>query len=305
VKKAIITGATGLVGSTVARYLASHGVSVLCLGRQPLDQARVSSLFGNGVAYLNLNMDEVPALAERMKKLSWSSDSETVFFHFAWRGQERLADGSFSDQLDNAIHAAEAVRAAKMVGCARFVNAGTLEETFIESYLQGTRDEPYRSSQTNYALAKLAARDTCKMVAYLEKIDYIHTRLSVPLAPDLSRGTYIALTLKKIAQGKKYEAPQNEQLFDIVLTDDVARAYYLIGQKGRNKADYFIGTSNPATLKQYFAQFEQIVQGVSIQLDKPISDHHARFFDTHALHEDTGFVASTGFQEIIQRVSLA
>lgn len=304
-KKAIITGATGLVGSAVARYLVSQGVSVLCLGRQPLDQSNASRLFGDGVAYLKLNMDEVAALPERMKELSWSSDSATVFFHFAWRGQERLADGSFADQLDNAVHASDAVRIAKKLGCARFVNAGTLEETLIESFLQAARDEPYRSGQTNYALAKLAARDMCKMVAYLEKIDYVHTRLSVPLAPDLSRGTYIASTLKKIARGQKYEAPKNEQLFDIVLTDDVARAYYLIGQKGRNKADYFIGTSKPATLKHYFAQFEQLVHGAPIQPDKPISDHRARFFDIQTLHQETGFVASTGFQDIIQRVSLA
>jgi nucleoside-diphosphate-sugar epimerase len=305
VKKAIITGATGVVGSAVAKYLVSQGLSVLCLGRQALDQSNASRLFGDGATYVNLNMDEVEALPERMKELSWSSDSATVFFHFAWQGQERLADGSFADQLDNAIYAAEAVRIAKTLGCGRFINAGTLEETFMEIFLQARRDEPYRSGQTNYALAKLAARDMCKMVAYLEKIDYVHTRLSVPLAPDLSRGTYIASTLKKIAKGEVYEVPRNEQLFDIVLTDDVARAYYLIGQKGRNKADYFIGTSKPATLKQYFAQFEQLVQGVPIKLDEPIHDHHARFFDTQALHQDTGFVASASFQDIMQRVSLA
>lgn len=304
-KKAIVTGATGLVGCAVAKYLASQGASVLCLGQQPLDQSKVSCLFGDGVAYLKLNMNEVAALPERVKELSWSSDSATVFFHFAWRGQERLADGSFSDQLDNAIYAAEAVRTAKMLGCIRFVNAGTLEETFIESFLQDAQDEPYRSEQTNYALAKLAARDMCKMVAYLEKIDYIHTRLSVPLAPDLSRGTYVTSTLKKISQGKKYEAPKNKKLFDIILTDDVARAYYMIGQKGRNKADYFIGTSKPATLKQYFAQFEKLVQGIPVQLDKPINDHRARLFDAQELHQDTGFVARKGFQDIIQRVLLA
>ena len=303
-KKAIITGSTGLVGSAVARYLASRGVSLLCLGRQPLDRLEVTRLFGDGVAYLRLDMDSVVSLPERMKELSWTANSETTFFHFAWRGQERLADGSLADQLDNATHAAEAVRTAKMLGCVRFVNAGTLEETLVENFLQGARDEPYRSGQTNYALAKLAARDMCKMVAYLEKIDYVHTRLSVPLAPDLSRGTYIASTLRKIAQGEKYDAPTNEQLFDVVLTDDVARAYYMIGQKGRNKSDYFIGTSQPATLKQYFMQFEQLVRGVPIQLDRPISDHRARLFDTQALHRDTGFVASTGFRDIIQRMSL-
>ena len=30
-----------------------------------------------------------------------------------------------------------------------------------------------------------------KLVAYLEKIDYVHTSLSVPLSPDLTKGGYV------------------------------------------------------------------------------------------------------------------
>ena len=301
-KKAIITGATGLVGSAVATYLAARGVNVLCLGRQCLDRPEVTRQFGDGATYLKLDMDEVIVLPERMKELSWTADSTTVFFHFAWRGQERLADGSFADQLDNAIHAAKAVRVAKILGCIRFVKAGTLEETLIEGFMRGMSEVPHISGQTDYALAKLAARDMCKVVAYLEKIDYVHTRLSVPLAPDLSRGTYIASTLKKIARGAVYAPPQNEQLFDILLTDDVARAYYMIGQKGRNKADYFIGTSKPATLEQYFAQFERMVRGLPVQRNQSVNADQAQFFDTRSLYQDTGFVASSGFDRIIRQI---
>lgn len=301
-KKAIITGATGLVGSEVARYLASSGVNVLCLGQQRLDQSKILQLFGTGVAYMNLKMDEMSMLPSRLEEISWLPDSATVFFNFAWRGHQSLTDGSFADQIDNATHAADAVRVAKRLGCIRFVNAGTLEESFIESFLQGSCDVLDISNQTNYALAKLASRDMCKVVAYLEKIDYIHTRLSVPLTPDLSRGTYIATTFKKIMQGQPYEAPQNKGLFDIILTDDVARAYYMIGNKGRNKGDYFIGTSKPATLAQYFAQFEKMVQGMPVQLNETFSEHDIQLFSTYSLYQDTGFVASSGFEKIIKHM---
>ena len=298
-KKAIITGATGLVGMAVARHLTSCGVDVLCLGRRQLDPALVSHHFGTGASYLNLALDRFAELPTRLAAMDWTADESTVFFHFAWGGQNRLTDGTFAEQLDNAIHAAEAVRTAKRIGCARFVNAGTVEETFVERFLEGSREVTYRSGQTDYALAKLAARDMCRMVAYLEKIDFVHTRLSVPLAPDLSRGTYVASTLKKIARGETYEAPQNEQLFDIVLTDDVARAYYLIGQEGRNKADYFIGTSRPATLKQYFAQFERLVRGEPAMPTESISDERVQIFSTHELQQETGFVASVGLEGLV------
>ena len=47
------------------------------------------------------------------------------------------------------------------------MNAESLEETFVERCL--SFDSPHTSGQTNYALAKLAARDLCKITAYLEK----------------------------------------------------------------------------------------------------------------------------------------
>lgn len=302
-KKAIITGSTGLVGTAVARHLHRQGVEILCLGRQALSPQEIVNNFGSGSTYLNVDMADVVSLPKRVEAIGWSPGADCVIFHFAWGGHKRLTDGHFVNQLSNAVHAAEAVRAAKQLGCVKFVNAGSLEETFVETFLKGKREIPYRSSQTDYALAKLAARDMCKMIAYLEKIDYIHTRLSVPLSSDLSRGAYIATTLKKILAGNSYEMPLNEQLFDIILTDDVAQAYYLIGLKGKNKADYFIGTSRPATLIQHFAAFDRLVHEGASDEKPTIMDEISFIFDTHTLHRDTGFVATSGFEDIIHRVT--
>lgn len=301
-KKAIITGATGLVAMVVARYFASLGVETLCLGRRVLSPEDVCNNFGAGSNYLCLTMEDIASLAERVDLMGWSPGSECAFFNFAWRGCKKLTDGSFSDQVSNAVYAAEAVRAAKRLGCIKFVNAGTLEETFVERFLAGNHNDSYQSAQTDYALAKLATRDMCKMVAYLEKIDYVHTRLSVPLASDLSRGNYVAATLKKIAQGLSYEAPSSKQLFDIVFLDDVAKAYYLIGSNGKNKSDYFIGTSRPATLAQHFARFEQMVKNQYPEAADLVAAADAELFSTAAICQDTGFVASTKLQDIIEKV---
>jgi nucleoside-diphosphate-sugar epimerase len=301
-KKAIITGSTGLVGTAVAKHLSSLGIEVLCLGRQKLNAEDIRRQFGLGSSYLRLAMEDIASLVEHVDSIAWSPGTECVFFNFAWRGDQKLTDGSFDEQCSNAVHAAEAVRSAKKLGCIKFVNTGTLEETFVEQSLEGGSEHPYQSSQSDYALAKLASRDMCKMVAYLEKIDYVHTRLSVPLAPDLSRGTYVAATLKKIVEGKPYEGPTNKQLFDIIFTDDVARAFHLIGFKGKNKADYFIGTSRLMTLGQYFEIFERLVSSnCSDEADITAATSVASF-DTEALYRDTGFVATSRFQDMIKNL---
>ena len=301
-KKAIITGATGLVGMAVAKHFSKLGIEVLCLGRQILSPEDISRNFGVGSSYLRLAMEDMASLVGRVDSMAWSPGAECVFFNCAWRGDKKLTDGSFGEQLSNAVHAAEAVRSAKKLGCIKFVNTGTLEETFVEQSLEAGSEHPYQSTQSDYALAKLASRDMCKMVAYLEKIDYVHTRLSVPLAPDLSRGTYVAATLKKIVEGQTYEEPTNKQLFDIVFIDDVARAYHLIGLSGKNKADYFIGTSRLITLGQYFEMFERLVSSNCSDEANIAAAASVLSFDTEALYRDTGFVATTQLQDMIKNL---
>lgn len=304
-KKAIITGATGLVGLAVAKYLSKKGIDILCLGRKQLDDIEISNKFSSGsIKYLSIKMEDIISLHEEIKKIGWLPGDSCVFYNFAWGGHDKLTDGEFQDQFNNAIYCSNAVLSAKKLGCSKFVNVGTIEETFAEGFLRDTKKNiPYNSSQTNYAISKLASRDMCMMVSYLEKIDYIHTRLSVPLDPNLSNGGYISSVLAKINEGKTYEKPNNNQLFDIILTEDVAKAYYLIGQKGKNKADYFIGTSQPKTLRQYFELFEQSKRGI---IDNTAGGNNNKLdngiFSIDNLVNDTGFVLSSNFEDLIKKL---
>ena len=296
--KAIISGSTGLVGRAVTRYFSSNGIDVLCLGRQILDTNESNNLFGLGPKYLRISMAEIAQLPSKVIDASWDPGAECVFFNFAWEGLQNLTDGSFEEQLNNVNNSVEAIRAAKKLGCIKFVNAGTLDETFTERYLKGEYQIVNLYNSQSYALAKLAARDMCKMVAYLEKVDYVHTRMSVPLMPDLSDGNYIATTLRNIYEGCHFEMPSNNGLYDILLMDDVVRAFLLIGIYGVNKSDYYIGTSKSTTLEKYFISFQRILKGETVSdIDIYLKNPHD-IFDTNQLFSETGFIASKNFLNI-------
>jgi nucleoside-diphosphate-sugar epimerase len=302
-KKAIITGATGLVGLAVAKYLSNKGIEVLCLGRKQLNNIEIKNKFGSdNIEYLSIKMEDILSLNEEINRIGWLPGDSCVFYNFAWGGCNKLTDGDFQDQFNNAIYSSNAVLSAKKSGCSKFINVGTLEETYAEGFMRDAKNNaPYVSSQTDYVISKLASRDMCKMVSYLEKIDYIHTRLSVPLDPQLSAGGYISSVLVKIQEDKIYEKPNNPQLFDIILTEDVAHAYYLIGMKGKNKADYFIGTSQPKTLRQYFDFFEQSKRGITGNTAvENITTLDTGIFSIDHLVTDTGFALSSNFEEFIK-----
>ena len=299
--KAIITGASGLVGMSVAKHLSSIGVNLLCLGRKNFSTQDCHKYFGERSKYMNLPMNNIAKLPNNLERIGWSSCTGAVFYNFAWSGENNLSDGVFSDQLQNAIWSAEAVKVAKALGCSKFINSGSMEETFIETFTKIKNNQENKSTQTNYGLAKLATRDMCRMVAYIEGIDYIHTRMSVPIDSDLSKGTYISSVIKQIIKGNEYEKPKSTSLYDLVLLEDVARAYQLIGEKGLNKADYYVGIGKPATLQQHFDHLIQIINLQNNAENYSIEKNNARIFDVQSLRQETGFVAALGLQYIIEK----
>ncbi|MES9886973.1 MAG: NAD(P)-dependent oxidoreductase [Candidatus Sedimenticola sp. 6PFRAG1] len=293
-KKAIVTGATGLVGKAVVSQLVQAGVEVLCIGRRKLTSLEAKKYFECEVSYLSLEMSNIETLPTETSRLEWDVGEDCVFYHFAWGGDEKLTDGGFDQQFKNATYAANALKIAKNLGCVKFIDSGTMEETYAQRHIEN-KNITYLPSQMDYTIAKLASRDMCRMVAYLEKIDYVHTRLSVPLKPDLSEGNYIAKTLKEINQGRPYQEPHNKQLFDVILIGDLARAYLLIGKHGRNKADYFVGTADPTTLGDYFKDYERIVGGLTVaENNKQYPESDKKLFDISDLSKDTRFEPLAG-----------
>lgn len=299
-QSAIVLGATGLVGSAVVRHMLDQDVEVLALGRKNLDSLELERFFGADVPYLSIPQGGAHRIEAALQTIEWSPVKDCVFYNFAWSGSNGLTDGSLKMQLRNATNAANTLKVAKAIGCKRFVNAGTLEETVLGRWIDEKTTAPYPSSQGNYALAKLTSRDLCVITAYLQKLDYVHTRLSVPLDFSLSGGNYVASVLRKIEAGEMYEAPRNSALFDIVSTRDVARAYFLLGSRGARNGDYYIGASRPTTLTQYFKYFAEATSGHYESKLNLASGESAEIFDTAQLRQDTGFLPEDNFEDLLK-----
>ena len=80
IHKAIISGGTGLVGQSVARYLANNGVDVLCIGRSSLLNSSVYEMFGKGVTYLTLDINDISDLYNNINNIIWEPGSNCVFY---------------------------------------------------------------------------------------------------------------------------------------------------------------------------------------------------------------------------------
>ncbi len=165
-RSAVVSGATGLVGSATAKLLTSQGFEVLALGRRQLSPTEVEIKFGSSASYLTIEMSQIRALPRKIRDETNFQGRECVFFHFAWSGNRGLTDGGLSAQLSNVKHAATVIEAASDLDCKKVVAAGTIQETHLERFLSGETLEGSSTSQQDYAIAKLAARDMSKITAY-------------------------------------------------------------------------------------------------------------------------------------------
>lgn len=294
-KKAIVTGATGLIASGVVECLLDNEIEVLALGRRDINSSRISHLSSNPkLTYLQIEMAEIEKLPQLLNDINWIPGNECVFYHFAWSGNSRLADGSIQDQFNNVTYSSNAVIVAEELNCKKFVNAGSQEEKFVEGYLKSYwTEQNYHSNMGVYGTAKVTARDMCLLLAYLKKIDYVHTRISVIIEESLETNNYVNSVLKKILKKENFDAPMNHQLFDFISKEDCAKAYYYVGLDGKNKADYFLGSGNPMTLHQFFNEFSLKVNGEKIDsLEMPSTEKlilEKESFDNSTLINDTGF----------------
>ena len=149
-KKAIVTGANGFVGSNVCKKLCENGVEVTAVIKDENENIdNIKSLSKLSVVYCDL--DSIESLTEKI-----SGGDYDVFYHFAWVGSAGPLRCDEEIQLKNALWTAKALRTACKLGCKKFVNAGSImeKETYTAVYTQdSTPGLPYI-----YGAGKLAAR---------------------------------------------------------------------------------------------------------------------------------------------------
>ena len=120
-KRAIITGATGAVGTALVKELVSNEMKVLVFCREGSEQ-------NVQIPEHELVTRKYCALNELAAVQNDTGKSYDVFCHFAWEGTTGAARNDMYLQNQNVHYALDAVAAAKRFGCHTFIGAGSQAE---------------------------------------------------------------------------------------------------------------------------------------------------------------------------------
>jgi nucleoside-diphosphate-sugar epimerase len=291
VKRAIITGADGFVGSHTVRYFLERGVEVLAL-----DIARSPQRLEDHprLAYRAMDVSDAAALSGQIEKGRYDA-----FVHFAWAGSAGEARVDYTAQMRNALTTVECLKAAKSLGCERFVCAGSIMEREVEAAVHAQGSRP--GLGYIYGMGKLAAHCLCKPIAAGIGIDLIWPMITNAYGVGEVSPRFVNTTLRKILRCEPLQFTAATQNYDFIYVTDVARAFYLIAENGRPFCEYVIGSGNARPLRAFISEMIQAAAPDVSPLfgDLPFTgtDLPLSAFDASDTMSDCGFQAEVSFAE--------
>jgi nucleoside-diphosphate-sugar epimerase len=295
IKKIVITGATGMIGSAITRQALEKGMEVLCIARKDTNRLdnipkseKVKMFFADLSEYTSLDI----------------SEKYDVFFHLAWDKTFGASRDDVDIQLINIQYTLDAVRLAQRLGCSVFVGAGSQAEYGIVS--EPLKPDTPVNPQSGYGIAKYAAGKLSKLLCAQFGIRFNWLRILSVFGPFDGSHTLIMYAIHELRTGHSPEFTKCEQIWDYLYCDDAARAFLAVGEKGIDGRVYPLGSGNQKKLSQYLELLRDVVNPTGIlQFGKKDYYPHQPMClcaDISELAADTGWRPDISFEEGTRRI---
>lgn len=296
-KRAILTGATGAVGTALIKELVSHNVEVLVFCREGSNR-------NAQIPEHKLVTKKCCSLSELATVQNDTGKDYDCFYHFAWEGTTGTARNDMYLQNQNVKYALDAVAAAKRFGCHTFIGAGSQAEYGrVEGILKP--DTP-TFPEMGYGIGKLCAGQMTREYAHQLGIKHIWTRILSIYGPNDGAQSMVMSTINKLKNGEVPQFTKGEQMWDYLYSGDAAEAFRLLGERGADGKIYVLGSGTARPLAEYIKDIRNVVNpNAEINLGAiPYSERQVMHLqaDTMSLKQDLEWKSTTPFRDGIRRI---
>lgn len=249
-KRVLVTGATGFVGSRLARYFVEKQYEVHVLVRPTSSLSELAAI-QQSIAVHKVN-DDVDVLIQLMKNIQ-----PDVVFHLASLFIARHKPEDIAPMIhSNLTFGTHVLEAMYHAGVKHFVNTGTAWEYY--------HSDTYNPSCL-YAATKKAFESLMEYYIQAHEFRAITLKLFESYGPNDPRKKLIPLIAEKAMKNQEVLLTQKDQVIDFVFIDDIVHAYEQAGLQCMelNPAlhkRYGIATGSPITLEQLIQTFEDVLK---------------------------------------------
>ena len=292
IRRAVITGPTGAIGTALCQELAENGIQVFAVCRPGSARASAVPEHENiQKVYCDVScLDQLPAMIP---------DGADAFYHFAWAHTIGPGRNDMPAQIDNVRYTIDAVRAAAGLNCQVFIGAGSQAEYGrVEGVL---KPETPCFPENGYDMAKLCAGQMSRVECQKFGMAHIWTRILSVYGPGDGPNTMISSVIRQLLDGGKPALTAGIQQWDYLYSGDAALAFRLLAAHGVDGKTYVVGGGKAQPLKQYiFTLRDAIDPDLPLGLGEvpygPLQVMHLEA-DISELTGDTGFRPQTDFSK--------
>lgn len=296
-KRVIITGADGFIGSNFIKKLVEENVEVWAvIYPQSTTKNRII-----GLKNVHCIECEVSKLQGMVSEFPQDVDA---FYHFAWQGVNANERNNMETQLKNIELCLQCIDFAALVRAKKFILPGSTSEYLY--YGKPINEEAIPSPQNAYGSVKVALRYLAEQYAGQCGVNFIYVVITGIYAADRKDNNVIFYVIDKLLRGEKPSVTKLEQCWDYVNIKDVVEALLLIGNYGKDGAFYAIGKGDNQPLYRYI----EIIHNY-INPDLPLGIGEVPYandrlpsscIDLTTVTRDTGFVPKIDFEAGIKEV---
>lgn len=249
--RALVTGATGFVGSYLTQLLVERGEPTAILLRPDSDTWRITGVLPP------ITQIKADLLALHKAEAQIQEFAPDTVFHLAWHG---VGNAYRNDpaQIDSNLNGSLALlRLAVKLGCRTWVGLGSQAEYGPQNAMldETARTEP----STLYGAMKLCIYLLGKQLAAQSGMRFAWLRLFSAYGPRDNEEWMIPYLIRALARGEKPSLTAGEQKWDYLYVADAAAAIYNVAATPNAKGAFNLGSGQAYTLRGIIERIRDMI----------------------------------------------
>ncbi|HQA86000.1 MAG TPA: NAD(P)-dependent oxidoreductase [Bacteroidales bacterium] len=247
-KKILITGVTGFLGSHIAEHFVLKNYHIMGLKRSTSSISKCAGFFDK-LSWLNIDETEW-----KQKAVLFKPD---FIVHTAWTGVTSNARNDWGTQIQNIdllysiLQIAEEVKIKKIIGLGSQAEYGCLNAVVDENYPT--------NPDTAYGAIKLACSELMKTFCESKSIDWYWLRLFSFFGEREDESWLIPSVIKKMMTSSSMDLTPGEQRYAYLYVKDFAKAIENIIEYSSKSGIYNLSSDKAISLKTLLNMIKNIV----------------------------------------------